>query len=308
MTKHPVWIILMGILSMLFGCSSESNYHKKSGKWHYDGVPVNREIEPVNFKVIDDYYARDDTTGFYRGTPVYGGRDASDGPSFTALNTWYAKDKFRVYYCDTERDSREYWSIRKNVIKTVAGANAVTFRLLSDGYTARDAMNLFQEDKIVQVQDLESYELLEHAFARDRVRGYYRKREVAGSDGASFAALDAHYAKDKARIYYVDGFYIGGTIKGVRHESFNALGDGYATDGSRGYYKGKTITSEAAASLQYLEAMGYAKTAGQVFYSGELMQGADAPSFGRVAEFNAKFDATDKLGHFSAGQRVNLSP
>ena len=54
--------------------------------------------------------------------------------------------------------------------------------------------------------------------------------------------------------------------------------------------------------------MGYAKTAGQVFYNGGLMQSAPAPSFGRATEFNAKFDATDKLGYFSAGQRVNVSP
>ena len=298
----------MGILSILLGCTSESNYYKKGGKWHYGGFPVDKANEPVNFKVIDDYYAKDDKTGFYRGTPVYGGGQASDGPTFTALNTWYSKDKFRVYYCDTERDSKEYWSIRRNVIKTIAGADAATFRLLGDGYTARDKLHLFEEDKIVQVQDLESYELLEHAFARDRMRGYYRKREVAGSDGGSFAALDADYAIDKSRIYYVDGFYIGGAINGVRHASFKALGGGYATDGNRGYYRGKAITSEAAASLQYLEAMGYAKTASQVFYNGGLMQGADAPSFGRAAEFNAKFDATDKLGYFSAGQRVNVSP
>ena len=298
----------MGILSFLFGCSSESNYHKKNGQWHYDGVPVDRVNEPVNFKVIDDYYAKDDKTGFYRGTPVYGGKDASDGPTFTALNTWYSKDKFRVYYCDTERDSKEYWSIRRNVIKTIADADPATFRMLSDGYTARDKKHLFQEDKIVQVQDLESYELLEHAFARDKVRGYYRKKEVAGSDGGSFAALDAHYAKDKTRIYYVDGFYIGGAIQGARHDAFKTLGDGYATDGSKAYYRGKPITTEAAASLQYLQAMGYAKTNSQVFYNGEPMHGADAPSFGTVAEFNAKFDATDKLGHFSAGKRVTMSP
>ena len=80
-------------------------------------------------------------------------------------------------------------------------------------------------------------------------------------------------------IYYVDGFYIGGAINGARHASFKALGDGYATDGNTGYYRGKASTSEAAASLQYLEAMGYAKTASQVFYNGGLMQGANASTF-----------------------------
>ena len=80
-------------------------------------------------------------------------------------------------------------------------------------------------------------------------------------------------------IYYVDGFYIGGAINGAQHASFKALGDGYATDGNTGHYRGKASTSEAAASLQYLEAMGYAKTASQVFYNGGLMQGANASTF-----------------------------
>ena len=48
--------MLFGMLSLLFACS-ESNYYKKSGKWHYDGIAVDSTEEPVNFKVIDSYFA-----------------------------------------------------------------------------------------------------------------------------------------------------------------------------------------------------------------------------------------------------------
>jgi hypothetical protein len=32
MKKYSLWALLVGILSLLFGCGSESNYYKKGGK------------------------------------------------------------------------------------------------------------------------------------------------------------------------------------------------------------------------------------------------------------------------------------
>jgi hypothetical protein len=294
----------MAILSLLFGCSSESNYQKKGGKWHYEGTPINRETEPVDFKPLGGYFAKDDRVGYYRGVPIYDGNDASDGPSFEAVNKHYAKDISRVYYCDTERDGREYWSIKRNKIKRLGNADPASFRLLGDGSIARDKRHLFHKDQVVPVRDIDSYQILEYGFAKDKVRGYYSLAEVAGSDGSSFEALGSHYAKDRSKIYYVDGVHIGGAIKGVRLESFTAVGDGYATDGRKAYYRGAVIATEDASTLQTLSGMGYAKTLRQVFHNGKLIRDADAPSFSLVEKFDDKFDATDKSGQFRYGERV----
>jgi hypothetical protein len=167
---------------------------------HYEGSPINRETEPVNFQPLGKYFARDDQVGYYRGIPVYDGDKPSDGPSFEALNTFYAKDKGMVYYCDTERDSKEYWTIKRSKITKVRDADPASFRLLADGYTARDKLHLFRQDKVVPVRDIDSYELLEHSFARDKVSGYYRWTEIPGSDGPSFEALDGRYARDKSKF------------------------------------------------------------------------------------------------------------
>jgi len=309
MKKYPLWVLLMGILSLLFGCGSESNYYKKGGKWYYDGVPVNRETEPVAFEPLGDYFARDAQVGYYRGIPIYDGDKPSDGPSFEALNRFYAKDKGMVYYCDTERDSKEYWTIKRSKIRKIRDADPASFRLLGDGYTARDRLHLFREDQVMPVRDITSYELLENNFARDKVVGYYHWKEIPGSDGASFAALDSHYAKDKSRIYFVDELGTAGAIKGARNEVFKVLDDdGYATDGARAYYRGAVITAQDAGTLQALPGMGYAKTAHQVFRHGKLIPDADAASFALVEKFNGKFDATDKSGAFSAGERVKVAP
>jgi hypothetical protein len=308
MKNFPPWVLMMGIFSLLFGCGSESNYHKKGGKWHYEGTPINREAEPVNFQPLGNYFAKDDQVGYYRGAPIHDGEKPSDGPSFEALNRFYAKDRGMVYYCDTERDSKEYWTIKRSKVRMIRNAEPASFRLLGDGYTARDRLHLFREDQVVPVRDIDSYELLEHGFARDKVIGYYLWAEVAGSDGASFVSLDSHYAGDKARIYYVSGFKIGGAIKGVRHESFKALEGGYATDGARAYYRGAVITTKDADTLEAMRVMGYARTAQQVFHDGKLMPDADAASFALAEKFNGEFDATDKSGRFSAGERVKAGP
>lgn len=199
---------------------------KRVGRWHYEGVPIYREDDSSNFLPLDDYFAKDDRVAYYRGIPIYRGEDPSDSASFEVLNTWYAKDKFRVYYCDTYRDSKEYWSIKRIRIQVVKDADPASFRLLSDGYAARDKLHLFDDGKIVPVRDIDSYELLEDGFAKDSKRGYYNRAEIEGSNGESFKVLDAHYAKDKAKIYFVEGFYIGGDLKHVVLESFKVLGMG----------------------------------------------------------------------------------
>lgn len=308
MKKFPPLVLLMGILSLLFGCGSESNYYKKGGKWYYDGVLVNRETEPVNFQPLGSYFARDEHLGYYRGMAIYDGNTPSDGPSFAALNSFYAKDKGMVYYCDTERDSKEYWSIKRNRIRKIRDADPASFRLLSDGYTARDRLHLFREDQVVPVRDIDSYEVLEAGFARDKVRGYYSWKEIQGSDGASFVVLDSRYARDKSRIYYVAELGKAAVLSGVRYESFKVLEDGYATDGAKAYYRGTVITTREAGTLQALSAMEYAKTTQEVFHYGKLMPDADAATFALVEKFNGKFDATDKSGPFSAGERVKVSP
>jgi hypothetical protein len=298
--------ISAGMVFLLFSWGSKSGYYRETGKWHYDGVPISREKEPLNFQPLAGPFARDEQLGYYRGMAIYDGDEPSDGPSFSVLNTYFAKDKKMVYYCDTERDSKEYWSIRRNKVKSLKAADPETFRLMSDGYTARDKQHLFRRDQIMPVRDLESFVMLEHEFQRDRVRGYYRLAEIAGSDGPSFEALDGHYARDKGRIYFVDGFDVGGVVKTSHRDAFRVLADGYATDGQKAYYRGAVIATRDAESLQELSGLGYAKTRSQVFHNGRWMRDADAETFARIPKFDPRYDATDKSGAFSSGKRVQL--
>jgi hypothetical protein len=305
MMKRPrSWALLMGILSLLLGCS-ESSYYKKGGKWHYDGVPVDRHEEPVDFKVLDRYFAKDRRTAFYQGQRIGFGPQPSDPATFEVLNSWYAKDKFRVYYCDTERDSREYWSVKHIRIKVVEAADPATFRMMSDGYTPRDRSHVFEQVSVIPIRDIDSYELLAHAFSKDKVSAYLAGRELLGSDGATFSVLDPHYARDKATVYSAARR---GGVRGVRLASFKALGRGYASDGNRAYFQGAVITQRDAHTLITLENTGYAKTIAQVFYEGTLLPDADAATFVAPEKVEAQFDASDRLGRWRVGERVGQVP
>ncbi len=297
------WLILMGILSLLFGCGKDPAYKKKSGKWQYQGETINPAREPVNFQPIDDYFAKDDKVAYYRGTPIADEVRSSDAATFQVLNKYYAKDKATVYFCDTERDSKEYWSVRRNVIKNIRDADPATFRLLGQTGLARDKRYLFRANKAIQVRDLDSFTVLDGGFAKDKVRGYYLDTEIKDSDGASFTALGANYAKDKQAVYYVDGIVIGGTIKDVDLASFTPLDNGYARDRAKVYYHGIAINDQDAPALTVLP-MGYAKTGKQVFHNGKLLADADAASFSVMEKPSDSVDASDKAGKFAYGKRI----
>jgi hypothetical protein len=301
------WALLACVIQGLLGCG-DSNYKRENGQWFYDGVAVDSDIEPVNFVVIDNYFAKDASSGFYRGRRIYNGDIPSDAASFEVLNTWYAKDKLQVYHCDTERDSKEYWSIKRTIIKLVKAADPPSFRMMSDGYTPRDKSHVFSGVEVLPIRDVDSYELLDHGFSKDKLTAYYRSNPMPGTDAASFVALDANHARDKNKVYVVDGFYSGGTIKGVELVSFKTLGEGYAQDGKRAYYKGAVITRNDAGLLQVLGQTGYAKTPAQVFYQGQLLAGADAESFVLESSYKPDRDAHDRRGPFHLGARVTASP
>lgn len=305
MKKFPLWVLFSCFFCFLFGCS-ESGYHKKGGKWHFDGELVRNNTDPSSFVPLNDYFAKDAHAGYFRGMTVYAedGNTTSDGPTFVALNNRYAKDKARVYYGYTDRDSREYWSIKRVKTDVVPQADAPTFQLLGDNYTARDKAHVFREKRMFSVRDINSYQTLEHLFAKDKISGYYFENEIKGSDGPSFLVIDPYYARDRSKIYFVDVSNKGISIQGVRNETFKNLDDGYATDGSRAYYRGKVIATEEAGTLQAFGRMGYAKTSRQVFHDGNLMPSADAGTFAMVEGFNPDYDATDRSARYSAGARL----
>ena len=265
------------VTAALVGCDAkEAVFHKVDGAWHYRSAPIAE----------------------------------ADSASFAILSARYAKDARRVYYGDSYRDGREYFTVRHDRVRVVPGADAATFRALASGY-AKDADSAYFEGRRIAVRDAASFEPLDYGFARDRVRGYAHQTEIPGSDGGSFVAIDTHYAKDLARVFHVDLETGGGAhppevvivaLPGAQPASFASLDSGYAKDAAQAYYRGRALTREAA-SFSVLRA-DYAKSATQVFYRGDVVAGADPASFAILDAPTGERDAADREASYFQGRRT----
>ena len=142
-------------------------------------------------------FTRDGNVWHYRDSPIAG----ADAGSFKPLSDHYAKDRARVYYADTYRDGKEYYSIKHTRVTVIEGADPATFQYIDRGY-ARDATHVYDEGERRAVKDAGSFALLDYAFARDKATAYCHVTPIAGSDAASFVVLDSHYAKDRSRVYW----------------------------------------------------------------------------------------------------------
>lgn len=227
-----VGLVMLGLLSWLFGCNPKEPYQQRNGVWHFEGQPM--ALKPgERLTPLTGVFAKTEQHGYFRGWPMHG----SDGRSFEALSPNYAKDRQQVYYCDTYRDSQDYF-ISKRLQVSVLKADAGSFRYLKDNY-ARDKAGVFYKGKAFTVKDLDSFELLEYPYARDRVSGYFHQTPVAGSDGSSFAVIDSRYSKDRGYVYYSHYDLAGKPapksirLEGALVDSFQGLESGYAKDATR---------------------------------------------------------------------------
>ncbi len=301
----------MGIFSLLLGCE-KSGYYQKDGAWVYDGNPISwaggydhdakGEVtfkQPVNFQPLNATFAKDDHRGFFRGSEIAG----SDGPSFEALSEHDAKDRRAVYYADQELKLAYFFEFQLNGrVKVVAQADPASYRLFPRApFYARDHKNVFYSGDIFPVKDVETFEVLDSGFSKDKVRAYRDQAEIPDSDGATFTLLFYDYAKDKFRVYFTGDSQFS-VVKDAHPASFKTQLEYYATDDKRVYHKGVVIADNPG-TFQYLS-RGYAKTLTRVFYQGVPVPDADTSSFSILAQPSDEVEATDKAGSFNLGKRV----
>lgn len=252
---HARSVLLMGLLSFLFGCDRGGAYRKKDGAWHYKDSRLD-VAEPSRFTALNDAFATAGAQVFYRDGTV----DGADAATFQALDDHYAKDARRVYHADTYRKGQEYYLVRHNRV-TPLDADPASFRLLTQRY-ARDTAHVWFEGKPFAVRDVASFEVLDYGFARDRVTGYYMREPVPGSDGSTFAFVDGNYAKDATHVFWCDLETDGGAhpaemrsarLPEANAATFRALEGRYGTDGARVYYKASLVKGADAASFVALD-------------------------------------------------------
>ncbi len=148
---------------------------------------------------------------------------------------------------------------------------------------------MYYEGVRFAVKDINSFELLENNFQRDRVTGYFERVPIAGSDGATFSVIDMHYSRDKAGVYYSAEWRDHGDmpqrsmrVAGALPESFAAKGAGYAADAGQVYHKGKILGKDVA-NFQVLPAL-YAKTSTVIYFDGRPVVGGGCGNLCRAGK------------------------
>lgn len=115
------------------------------------------------------------------------------------------------------------------------------------------------------------YSSCSESYVADAQKVQYDGKPVEGADVSTFVVFEeqgALYAKDRHHIYAA-GKAISTAVK-----TFRIVDDYYATDGSVGFYLGKSLPGKRFVSMRF-----YAKSDAAVFYNGEILVGVDPNSF-----------------------------
>lgn len=196
----------------------------------------------------------------------------------------------------------------------------IAFVLLTsceEGYKKSFFGKISFNKKEINVQDKKSFEILNHNYAKDNTRAYYRGFEIENSDGKSFVLLERNYSKDKNQVYWCVN-YLDGTkyytqratdihilegekpsqfviideyfAKGNLHAysgyiqlmnshgpSFKSLGGGYGKDRDNVYHE-YNIMGAHAKSFNLI-VYPYAKDKNSIYYEGLELYGVDVSTF-----------------------------
>ena len=222
---------------------------------------------------------------FFGPLPVRG----ADVDSFEVLNALYARDAGRVYYRCGKVPKADPGSFRvldpgfyvdpnEDYADGQPGAPARQFR----GY-ARDHRAVFHyvdtigQPSEVRGADLETFEVLDWGFARDRSRVYHERNPLKGASPEAFVQLSVFFSTTESAIYYLDRLLIG-----ADPSTFRVVRGQLARDARCVYLYDRIVLGADPATYQMVGHTSIGKDGARVFANGEPIPGADPETFERV--------------------------
>jgi len=265
-------LVITGILPM---ARCGSGYREKDGRVTFNG----EEITDPGFVVLNDVFAKSDSTAYYKRYSIPG----ADVATFTGLDKHYAKDKAAVYYCDEEREGQNYYLTKHSVIIKVKGARPSTFSILGEGYEgfAKDDKRAYLKGVGFEVKDVTTLSIIDAQFLKDRYHVYFEQARVKGADPGSFRVLNNWYARDTSHVYYFG--HHNELYNGI-HEipgdaaTFTILDYPYSKDASAVFYVYTRIKDADPASFSVV-GHNFSKDRNRVYLREKILPGADAATF-----------------------------
>ena len=255
---------LSALLSALgvSGCASEdpSIWKRVDGKWSYDRTPF-EAADPATLKAIDGQFAKDAVQAYYRGIAVTG----SDAASFEVLSEHEARDRRAVYWGETYRKGQDYYTVKYARIAPIVDADPAAYRVLKYDYGS-DSKRVFKDGHLLRgIRDPASFGVFTPRLSRDAKRAYFEDIEIPESDGASFEIADVHddaWVRDGKHAWHVrhgqpeSGQPVKREVRvlvGANAKALRPLGQEYATDGVRVWWRGNVLADVDMASFLPIE-------------------------------------------------------
>ena len=188
--KKIFFIFLFLVSFEVFPCSPIFyDYMIADGKVYYE--PGKKEIPGVDlatFKKINTYFAKDKNRVYYLGKVIEG----ADSETFKFLGGYktltevsgYSKDNKNVYYFE----------------RRILEADPETFEVIGLTSYAKDKNNVYKGDMLISGIDSRTFKVLENYFTKDKNGIYYRERKLEGADPEKYEQ-NGHYIKSNGTVY-----------------------------------------------------------------------------------------------------------
>jgi len=330
------WIIrtILVIIGVIPFARCNSGYKQKNGKVTFDG----REMEGKGWIVLNESFAKNDSVVYYKSRAF----EYADVATFAALDDHYAKDKYKVYYCDEYREGQNYYTTKKQTIVTIENAIPTSFEYIKDDY-AKDEKLAYYKGRSFKVKDLATLALINERFLKDKYQVYFERATVRNADPRSFRVLNQNYAEDTSHIYYYgfrnevnNGihqipcnketftllaypyskddaavFYVYTKISGADPASFTTIwGDSspedvnYTKDKTYVFYKDKILPEVNVPGFKIV-GLGYGADGRHVYFQGRIVKGADPATFKTYEHGFGDADSEDATHKYNAGVRAD---
>jgi hypothetical protein len=165
---------------------------------------------------------------------------------------------------------------------TIKGADAATFKILSNDTYAKDKNRCYFESRPIENAEPKSFIPLEGGFSKDAKNVFYLLRKFKNVDAKSFDVIETGpFSQDKDNIYFY--WKSIGVEDYKSFEVINALGGIDNKCYYRTYKAGDSLhinknPIKDKNSFQILEHR-YSKDNQQVYFDGDVVQGADSKTF-----------------------------
>lgn len=245
--------------------------------WWYETLLPN--VKGNELRCLGDYYAGTDSIVFYRVNSYHhdGQIDVSlniipgaDPESFLVHRYNYAEDKNDVYFNQEPLHvfDRETFTLveKKNVLTHWAKDKQYVYYM---GYHPQDSIIVRSP-----ITDYDSFEVIDEDYARDKVNVYYHDVILQGADPASLEVLNFHYARDNNSVYCGDLRVC--DYDRARFREYNSL---YVTDGNTVFYCGRALPNADAESFTAFMSAEWGKDKHIAYFKDSIIEGSDPNTF-----------------------------